>query len=66
MIICKINKLNSIAVGNKQKNVADSIFFEYDKFGRRLKGCRFSFPNSMNNTGFILAALGGSRFDKAL
>ena len=49
-----------------KKTVADSIFFEYDKFGRRLKSCRFSFPNSMNNTGFILAALGGSRFDKAL
>ncbi|WP_165873387.1 hypothetical protein [Frisingicoccus caecimuris] len=49
-----------------KKTVADSIFFEYDKFGRRLKGCRFSFPNSMNNTGFILAALGGGRFDKAL
>lgn len=65
MIIYKNNTASSIAVGNK-KTVADSIFFEYDKFGRRLKGCRFSLPNSMNNTGFILAALGGSRFDKAV
>lgn len=46
MIICKNNTASSIAVGNK-KTVADSIFFEYDKFERRLKGCRFSLPNSM-------------------
>lgn len=58
--------LFACSLGAYFKNVADSIFFEYDKFGRRLKSCRFSFPSSMNNTGFILAALGGSRFDKAL
>jgi len=41
-------------------------FLHTKNFGRRLKGCRFSFPNFINNTGFILAALVGGRFDKVL